>query len=312
MDFVLILMVVWGSTFDVRGVTCDVLTCGVQRADVPRADVLRADVRRAGLPQVVPDLRLREESVESAALSREMKYRVLLPAGYDASLQRYPVLYLLHGLGGDYTDWTMRSNLAAYSRTLPLIIVMPDGGNQWYTNAADGSARFEDYILTDLQADVVRKFRTINSRYGRAVAGLSMGGYGALKMALKRPGAFSVAASFSGAFSVSRDGELEKLIGKQEGERVLKIFGPPGSQTRTENDIFALASSVKPGAAPYLYLDCGTGDNTLLAGNRDVAAALHKAGAAYEYHEVAGAHTWDYWDRRIRDFLPLLMKKLSN
>src|SRR5688500_18915911 len=88
--------------------------------------------------------RLREETVNSAAIGRPMKYRVLLPEAYASSLRRYPVLYLLHGLGGNYTDWTMRSNLAEYTRTLPLIVVMPDGENQWYTNAADGNARFED------------------------------------------------------------------------------------------------------------------------------------------------------------------------
>jgi putative tributyrin esterase len=256
--------------------------------------------------------RLREESVQSAALGRTMKYRVLLPEGYGTSMQRYPVLYLLHGLSGDYTDWTTRTNLADYSRTLPLIIVMPDGGNEWYTNAAVGAARFEDYVLTDLQADVVRKYRTINSRYGRAVAGLSMGGYGALKMALKRPGAFAVAGSFSGAFNVTREGELEALIGKAEAERLQQIFGPAGSETRRANDLFALASTVKPAGAPYLYVDCGTGDNALLAANRELVAALHEAGAAYEYHETAGGHSWDYWDRRVREFLPVLMRKMKN
>ena len=255
--------------------------------------------------------RLLEESVQSAALGRAMKYRVLLPAGYETTLRRYPVLYLLHGLTGDYKDWTTRTNLAEYSRALPLIIVMPDGENQWYTNAAGGGARFEDYILTDLQADVVRKFRTINSRFGRAIAGLSMGGYGALKMALKRPGAFAVAASFSGAFGVS-DGEVERLIGQAEAERMQQIFGPAGGQTRKENDVFLLASAMKPATAPYIYVDCGIADNALIAANREVIAALHKAGVAYEYHEVAGAHTWDYWDRRIREFLPLLMKRLAN
>jgi putative tributyrin esterase len=269
---------------------------------------LQAEVARAKKAPVS----LREEVVESASLGRAMKYRVLLPAGYDTSLQRYPVLYLLHGLTGDYKDWTTRTNLAEYSRALPLIIVMPDAENQWYTNAAGGTARFEDYILTDLQADVVRKFRTINSRFGRAVAGLSMGGYGALKMALKRPGAFAVAASFSGAFGVSRDDELERLLGQVEAERLQQIFGPAGSQTRKENDVFSLASGIKPAGAPYIYLDCGIADNALLDANRQVVAALHKAGAAYEYHEVPGAHTWDYWDRRIREFLPLLMKKLAN
>lgn len=254
-----------------------------------------------------------DETVQSAALGRAMKYRVLLPDDYAASERRYPVLYLLHGLGGDYTDWTSRTNVAEYSRALPLIIVMPEGENSWYTNsAADASARFEDYILTDLQADVVRKFRTVNSRYGRAIAGLSMGGYGALKMAVKRPGAFAVAGSFSGAFNVTRVGELERLIGEAEAQRIQRIFGPAGARTRTENDLVALAAAIKPAAAPYLYVDCGTSDHALIAANRDVVAALHKAGAAYEYHEVAGAHAWDYWDRRIREFLPILMRKLMN
>ena len=162
--------------------------------------------------------RLREDSVDSAALGRSMKYRVLVPDEYDKSPRRYPVLYLLHGLGGDYTEWTTRSNVADYSRTLPLIIVMPDGNNAWYTNSNEGA--YETYILNDLQADVVKKYRTINSRYGRAIAGLSMGGYGALKMALKRPALFAVAASFSGAFAATRDGELEKLISKPEAERL--------------------------------------------------------------------------------------------
>jgi S-formylglutathione hydrolase FrmB len=102
------------------------------------------------------------------------------------------------------------------------------------------------------------------------------------------------------------------LIGGAEGERLQRIFGPPGSQTRIDNDLFALAAAVKPGAAPYVYVDCGIADNTLIDANREVVAALHKAGAAYEYHEVTGGHSWDYWDRRIREFLPVLMKRMAN
>ena len=265
---------------------------------------------RPGAPQ--PHERMREQSVQSQALGRAMKYRVLLPEQYDGSLQRYPVLYLLHGLGGDYKDWTTRSNLAVYTRGLPLIIVMPDGENQWYTNSADGTARFEDYLLADLQADVESKFRTISSRYGRAIAGLSMGGYGALKIALRKPASFAIAASFSGAFNVTRDGELERLIGSSEVARTLKIFGPVGSQTRKDNDVFLLASALRPAGAPYIYMDCGIADTTLIGANRELVIAIHKTGAAYEYHELAGAHSWEYWDRRIREFLPVLMKKLGN
>ena len=141
-------------------------------------------------------------------------------------MRRYPVLYLLHGLTGDYKDWSTRTNLAEYSKTVPVIIVMPDAGNSWYTNAADGTSKFEDYIATELPADVVQKYRTINSRHGRAIAGLSMGGYGALKLALKRPAQFSVVGSFSGAFEVTREGQLERLIGAAESDRLRPDFRP--------------------------------------------------------------------------------------
>ena len=263
------------------------------------------------LAQAVAKPRLREESFQSSALSRTMKYRVLVPQGYERSEKRYPVLYLLHGLTGDYKDWTTRTNLAEYTRTLSLIVVMPDGENQWYTNAADGTAKFEDYITTDLPSDVVSKYRTVNSRYGRAIAGLSMGGYGALKLALKRPAQFSVVGAFSGAFGVTRPGGYEKAIGAVEGERLTKIFGATDSDTRKLNDVFALSAAMKPTAAPYIYIDCGTADS-LVTENREVVAALHKAGVAYEYHEIAGAHSWDYWDRRIREFLSVLIKRLAN
>ena len=255
--------------------------------------------------------RLHEESFQSAALGRPMKYRVLVPQGYDSSQRRYPVLYLLHGLTGDYKDWTARTNIAEYTRTLPLIVVMPDGENSWYTNAADGSGRFEDYLVIDLPADVVQKYRTINSRYGRAIAGLSMGGFGALKLALKRPAQFSVAGAFSSAFAVTRDPELARPFGAVETDRISRIFGPMDSKTRQENDVLTLAGGLRTAGAPYLYLDCGTSD-ALIGSNRQVIEALHKTGAAYEYHEVAGGHGWDYWDRRIREFLAVLMKKLAN
>lgn len=275
-------------------------------SDPSRAEVLRANGQHADVPRVG---RLREETFQSAALGRSMKYRVLLPEGYESSPHRYPVLYLLHGLTGDYTDWTTRTNLAAHSQTVPLIIVMPDGENQWYTNAADGSAKFEDYIAIDLPADVVRKYRTVNSRYGRAIAGLSMGGYGALKLALKRPAQFAVAGSFSGALSITRS--LGARLNATEAARVKTIFGDADSQASKDNDIYLLAAGMKPASAPYLYLDCGTTDS-LIDANREAIQAIGKAGLAYEYHEIAGGHTWDYWDRRIRAFLPVLMKKLAN
>jgi putative tributyrin esterase len=254
--------------------------------------------------------RLRDDTVQSVALGRAMPYRVLVPEDYGLSLRRYPVLVLLHGLTGDYRDWSTRSNVAEYSRGLPLIIVMPDGENSWYTNSAgEASAKFEDYILNDLIQDVEKKYDVIRSSYGRAIAGLSMGGFGALKLSLKRPRRFVVAASFSGALPAARDADFGSSLGK-EYERLQRIFGPAGSETRRANDVYALVSTAAKEQAPYLYLDCGINDG-LLASNRELAAAMKTAGLSYEYHEYPGAHTWDYWDARIKEVLPLLMRKLD-
>jgi len=259
---------------------------------------------------VTPAARLREERLDSSAIGRTIAYRVLVPEHYDDDLRRFPVLYLLHGLTGDFKDWTTKTNVAEYTRRLPLVIVMPDAENSWYTNSAGEPAqKFEDYLLKDLVDDVEAKFRVIRSRYGRAIAGLSMGGYGALKMALKRPGQFALAGSFSGALAVARDSDFNSRMGA-EGERVLRIFGPAGSQTRTENDVFALAAAAKPATAPYIYMDCGT-DDGLLDSNRELAAILRRTELKYEYHEVPGAHTWDYWDARVRSMLDVIVEKIK-
>ena len=265
---------------------------------------------QAPAPPTSTDSRLREESVQSAALGRTMRYRVLVPDGYGLSLRRYPVLVLLHGLTGDYRDWSTRSNVAEHSRDIPLVIVMPDGENSWYTNSAgDAAAKFEDYILNDLIQDVEKKYDVIRSSYGRAIAGLSMGGFGAIKLSLKRPRRFVVAASFSGALPVARDAEFGSSLGK-EYQRLQQIFGPAGSETRKANDLYALAAAMPSAQAPYIYVDCGT-DDGLLASNREFVDVLKKAGLAYEYHEYPGAHTWNYWDARINEVLPLIMRKLE-
>lgn len=253
--------------------------------------------------------RMRDERVQSAALGRSVPYRVLLPADYGQQARRYPVLYLLHGLTGGYTDWSTRTRLVEYTRTQPLIIVMPDAGNSWYTNAAgDPSAKFEDFVLADLVADVEKKFDAIASRDARAIAGLSMGGYGAVKMALKRPAQFVFAGSFSGAMPAGHDPEYGRQFGT-EFVRMQAIFGPPGSETRRDNDVYALAEAVPPSTAPYVYFDCGTSDG-LLESNRRLAAVLQKGGVRYEYHEVPGAHSWAYWDARVRVMVDVLMRHL--
>lgn len=250
-----------------------------------------------------------DETLQSASLGRPIKYRVLLPERYASSADRYPVLYLLHGLDGHFDDWSTRTRLAARARGLRLVIVMPEGGDSWYTNADDGSGAFEDYIAADLVRDVEAKFRVIRARYGRAIAGLSMGGYGAIKIALKHPGLFAAAGSLSGAFDAAEPAFAEMFSAHTAEMR--RIFGPPDGETRRANDVFAIASRAAPGTAPSLYLDCGTGDR-LLPSNRHLVEIVQARGLAYEYHETPGTHAWDYWDRRLAVLLPWVMDALRN
>src|SRR5215470_6112654 len=140
----------------------------------------------------------------SASLGRNMHYRVLLPADYE-NAGGLPVLYLLHGLDGDYTDWDTITRLEKYAKNLPIIIAMPDADDSWYTNSATVPAdKFEDYIAKDFVSEVDSRFRTIRDRRGRAIAGLSMGGYGSLKFSLKSQ-LFAFAGSLSGALNAAQN-----------------------------------------------------------------------------------------------------------
>src|ERR1041385_4686385 len=172
---------------------------------------------------------------QSKLVNTTLPYNVILPDDYDASpTTRYPVLYLLHGLTGHYSDWVERTNVADYASEYRMIVVTPEGNDGWYTDsAAVANNKYESYILKELIPDVQQRYRTIEARYGRAIAGLSMGGYGAIKFGLKSPGTFVFAASMSGAFSVTR--LTEKEIGNENFRDSIKLFGAVGSETRVAN-----------------------------------------------------------------------------
>jgi S-formylglutathione hydrolase FrmB len=235
-----------------------------------------------------------------------MKYRIILPAGYEASTRRYPVLYLLHGLAGDYLNWDTRTHLAEYTAPLQLILVMPDAGNSWYTNSVSKPEnRFEDYIAKDLIAEMDARYRTISTRHARAIAGLSMGGYGAVKIALRYPGQFVFAGSFSGVLSVAHDPDYVPRLGEKFAQQLPEIFGPAGGPAYVANDVFALVE--KAGSdLPYFWIACGTGDR-LLEGNREFVALLHRRKVAYTYKEAPGGHSWAFWDEQ----LPAMFRDLS-
>ena len=237
---------------------------------------------------------------QSVSLEREMRYRIYLSHNYAATTRRYPVLYLLHGLYGDYQNWDTLTNLAQYAAGTDWIIVMPDADDSWYTNSATKPQdKFEDYIAKDLIAEIDGKYRSIRDRHARAIAGLSMGGYGALKLALRDPQLFAFAGSLSGALDAARDLDSRR---PEFARKLVEVFGPPGNPVREDNDVFHLLQRVAPKDLPYLYLACGTEDN-FLSVNREFVAGLSQHSVRYEYHETPGQHDWGDWDRAIKPML---------
>ena len=250
----------------------------------------------------------------SQLVNATLPYNVILPPDYrSSSATRYPVLYLLHGLGGHYGDWVTHTNLADYAAQYRMIVVTPEGNDGWYVDGASGSNdKYEAYILQELMPDVDKRYRTIQSRYGRAVAGLSMGGYGAIKYGLKYPSTFAFAASMSGAFAVTR--YTEKEMGGANWEPFLKTFGPVGSETHKANDIFEITKALTPtrvALLPYFYFDCGTEDAARhINANRELSEMFLEKKIAHEYRELPGDHSWAYWDEQVPEVLKLAAQKL--
>ena len=243
-------------------------------------------------------------SLKSKLMGREMPYRIILPKDYNAIAEaRYPVIYLLHGLTGHYSNWTDKTKVAEYSIGHQFIIVTPEGDNGWYTDSvAKATDKYESYIMQELIPEIDTKFRTLADRDHRAIAGLSMGGYGGMKFGLKYPDKFSLVGSFSGALGAAAF--TEKSAGNI-GKGIDEIYGPDGSETRKANDIFGIVKALAPDkikALPYVYLSCGSED-FLFQNNRDFDSLLIEKKVPHEYREHPGGHDWVFWDDQVREFL---------
>jgi putative tributyrin esterase len=246
-------------------------------------------------PRLTPNVAMRDVTFRSAALNRDMQYRVVLPESIAAGV-KLPVVYLLHGGGGGFRDWSNYSDSARFAER-GLILVMPEGNDSYFVNAAERPQdRYEDYIVSDLMADVESRFPVAAGRATRAVVGVSMGGYGAVKLALSHPELFAFAGGISPAVDVpSRPFSIKRI---QQWRHHGSIFGPWGSQARRNGDPFVLARSAHPASTPYLFLTCGNQEG-LLPANRNFAALLEHRHFRYEFHVVPGGHDWNQWDQRL-------------
>lgn len=239
----------------------------------------------------------------SKALGMQTAANVLLPEG-DQHKGPFPVFYLLHGLSDDHTIWLRRTSIERYVQSLPLIVVMPSGGRGFYSDAREGFA-YDTALTRDLVGYIDQIFPTRAERGGRCIGGLSMGGYGAIKLALTHPDLFCSANSHSGALGFGH----KPLSGDDAfAVEMRRIVGdaPQGGP----HDLHALIEKLDPTKLPALRIDCGTED-FLIEDNRAFHAHLVHRNIRHEYDESPGAHEWSYWDQHVQAAIAFHRKQLG-
>jgi len=274
---------------------------------MPRKTSSRPCSSSVRLPETDP----LERIVPVTFLSRQLKQRrnilVYLPPGYAAARKRYPILYLLHGRYGSEIDWLLKGkvhltldSMILQGEVVPMIVAMPNDGlydtGTFYMDWYDGTGQFERYFLNEVVREVETAFRTASTRSGRAIAGLSMGGYGALTLALRHPRTFCAAASLSGV--------TMPISPKLWGAWARRVFGPlrgDGAKYRKQRDPRYLVTLPATGSV-RLHLNCGRSD-FLLQQNRKFHRLLQRIGRQHEYMEFPGSHNWKYWSRHVREVL---------
>jgi putative tributyrin esterase len=222
--------------------------------------------------------------------------------------EKYPTLYLLHGLSDDHTIWTRRTSIERYAAERNIAVVIPAVARSFYQDMASGP-KYWTFLSEEFPALCQHYFPLSSAREDTFAAGLSMGGYGALRLGLARPDKFTAVASLSGALDLaSRLREVDKPSSRIDRQEWTGIFGPE-LKAPSDSNLWLLASKVasSSGPRPAVYLACGTEDE-LLAETRAFRQHLDAIGLPLTYHEGPGAHEWGYWDdqiQRVLAWLPL-------
>ncbi|WP_310601126.1 alpha/beta hydrolase family protein [Desulfobulbus sp.] len=223
----------------------------------------------------------------------------------SARPRRYPTLYLLHGLSDDHTVWHRQTAIERYVEGMELAVVMPAAGRSFYADMRAGP-RYWTFISEEVPAVARHYFPLSAKRQDNFVAGLSMGGYGAFKLALSHPRRYAAAASLSGVMDIARLARDEQAAGLDE---LRQIFGEAETLANSPNDLFFLAQRMVRQAKPqpWLYQWCGTED-FLYADNARFHRHTETLGIAVHYKEGPGGHEWSCWDAQIQQVLAWLPK----
>lgn len=256
--------------------------------------------------QSAPDNHVEYGSLQSAALGKELKFAIQYPPSYQSDSKHvYPVLYFLHGMFGNEREFERRGVASAINKMRQegkigeFVIVSPAGENSFYLNAKNGP-RYEDAIIKDLIPYIEKNYRVMNTQSGRAIQGISMGGWGALLLAFKHPEMFSTVTTHSAAlFS-----ELPHPSGTDRRSQFMmqiigKIFGDPPDEDyfRSVNPTFVVeanTAAIKKSGIK-IYFDCGTEDRYgFQESNKGFDEKLTKLGLAHEFNLFPGNHGWEY------------------
>lgn len=243
-------------------------------------------------------------SIQSKVLGQSVRYCALLPASYDAKkARRYPALYYLHGLGDSEQSllnlggWNLVENLREEGKIGEFLIFAPAGGRSFYINSRDGKLRYEDFFIREFVPAMEAKYRARAGRASRAITGVSMGGYGALHMAMKYPQMFCSVSSHMGALIKQIP---PALIDARELGRGLSFlsetFGRPFDRAFWDrNSPFTLARAANGLAGLKIYFDCGRDDAYGFdAGAQAFHELLESRGVAHEFHIYPGGHDWNF------------------
>ena len=234
----------------------------------------------------------------SETLALSVSAHVIIP---EVRRKLHPTLFLLHGLSDDHTMWTRRTSIERYAAERNLAVVMPAAGRSFYQDMA-GGARYWTFLSEELPAKMRGFFPLSEKRADNFAAGLSMGGYGALRLALSHPDKFAACASFSGALDYVRrlreSGKPGSRISKTEWDGVA---GRGAEAAGTGSDLFHLAKRIasRRGPKPSLWLSCGTEDD-IIGDTRAFHSHLDTLEWPHRHEEGPGGHEWEYWDRQIQ------------
>lgn len=253
----------------------------------------------------------------SQSLNKEMRYAITYPESYKNSDENYPVVYLLHGAGGDFSNWhknVKKPNLLSdLANQYQMLIVTPEVGpfSYYYDSPMLDTVRYASYITIDLIQEIDENYRSIPSRQGRAITGLSMGGHGAIMLSAKNPDLFFAAGSMSGVMNIDTnlwyiDEERKALRKKQQIEMLGEInYEAPFSPYTA----IGLIKKMKQNNV-QMIIDCGT-DDFLIKTNRQMHQLLLESGVPHDYIERPGTHNWMYWTAAIPFHFLFFKEQLS-